>query len=608
MSTQSTADPGRSTGARALAEDHLAWLKVRFVVPAGLGRARRTLHSRGTVLIDGSPGSGRNAAARILLHELRGPGGLRELLPEDDEGNPRLDPSHVGQGDRLLLDLSAAEGDLWRSVLGQLPSLHQTARERQAHLAVVVPHRREESLSPELDAQRCAITRPPGIDVLRRALRCERFPVEQLDAPTTELRHFLDGDPPVRDVADLARLILSARRTDPDADWFAEALSTLNRLSQKVASHVVALAGGRQRALLLTSGMLHGARSDAVYEATEALLRTVSYPPDERPLLEREDLSERFREVQAAPGEDGRVRFSTPDYAHAVRTHFWDHMPGLRPQLRQWVGEVLLLSSLSGQDRDSVVAALTEQCLRSDEPEALLAVVRQWAARNDPRLVQGAVEALGHGLEDDRAGRTFRTRAYEWSKDPGISDGLARALVAVCADVMAARHPDQAMVRLHHLARQRRRGSDARSRLLQLVLADRRLHRRMLDRLNRSLPLHRHPVDISLFLEVSAPKPLTDPGGGGVALLAEKVVRAQLTEGWALVFGHVTRAVWSPYAEQWVRAAESDGLHQEALLDVLIQAGRSSGLVLAQLYVLSLRGPLAPLLHQKIDLAQGLQP
>jgi hypothetical protein len=117
------------------------------------------------------------------------------------------------------------------------------------------------------------------------------------------------------------------------------------------------MTGGPQRALLLTTAMLHGAHADAVHSATTLLLHAVDHPMDDRPPLEHADLAIRLEEASAGLTQHGAVRFKELEYDTAVRTHFWDHRPDLREHLGTWVGRTVELTEpvLSPGDRHHVV-------------------------------------------------------------------------------------------------------------------------------------------------------------------------------------------------------------------------------------------------------------
>ncbi|WP_395359672.1 hypothetical protein ACHGLA_06340 [Streptomyces sp. YH02] len=598
---------------RPLAADHLQWLEKRFVAPFGMAAAVEVLAKTGTLLLDGAPGSGRNATARVLLHRIGGPRVPRRIVvdPQDTDGG--LGGPYVGEGDRLLLDLAEAESEpaRWAAAHEQLPALQQVVREREAHLVVIVPHGTT-SLSNELAAHRRVVTRPDGWAVLTRSLRCDGFPVADLMEELAErLQGWVADDRPLREITHLARLLDESRRSAPQkslAAWCDTALAGLHDLGGRVADQFAGLREGRARALLFTTAMLPGARPAALHAASEALLERVGHPEDDRPLLEQEDFGHRLRKIGAAHRDSGAIAFDTADYATAVRTHFWTHLPGMWPAFRGWLDGSLRLPSLTPEERDTLVACCAEQCLRTGQYEPLLALAERWAGGGRPHLVQAAVQVLGHGLSDVRAGRRFRERVLDWAKHSGTPFGLAKVLVAVSAQVIASTHPDQAVVRLHHLARHTHHGEHgARARLLALALAEPRLHRLLLGRLARDLPLRVSPADVSLFHACAAPGLLLTAAPDGSPLLDMGGLRAPLADAWSALFAHHSEEEWLPLAEEWLAAAGRAAAPQDALLDLLVGVAGSDPVVLARLYALSLRHHCALRLRLKIDAAQGLK-
>ncbi|GAA3782014.1 hypothetical protein GCM10022403_015710 [Streptomyces coacervatus] len=596
---------------RPLALDHLAWLRQRFVEPKGFQQALDVLDQTNTVLVDGDPGSGRNATARMLLYRCsEQQGELHEFLPEDTAGNPLLDRSQIDSGQRLLLDLSAKSSAEWAALHHQLPAFHDTVRKQGARLAVVLPHVVPKTIHPELGPHLVSITRPSAGVVLRRGLHRE-LPPDSMDPWPQELDHYLSGDPPLLDVAQLCRLIAEAHRADRTANfamWCTTALAAVNRLPEDVAAHVVALADSRQKALLLTTAMLDESRSDAVYDVCEALLRTVRLPADERPLLEREDLSQRFREIKAAPDVNGRVRFTALDYAQAVRTHFWNHMPGLRPRLLSWVSRSVSLDSLTDRDRAALTAHLTEQILRTGQFDDLLPLIRAWIRRPGTGTRLAAGQALADGVRHPVHGREVRARLYQWSRNASLTDELAQVLIDVCAGPLGERYPDQAMVRLHHLARQTRHRPGAEQRLVELSLRDHHLRRRMLYRLADYLPQGPRDADARLFVLLTDPVALTEAGPRPLALLDQSGVRDAVTTGWSALLHAGQPSTWSRHLNTWLTAAEEpeDG-RRDQLLDVLVAACRGHPSALGRLYALAVRHPVEPVLLRKIDAAQGIR-
>ncbi|GAA1122508.1 hypothetical protein [Streptomyces javensis] len=613
---------GRSP--RLLAEDQLLWVWQRFVHPSGFGKARRTLAETSTVLLDGAPGSGRTSAASVLLHELRRDvGSFHKLLP-DEEGESLLDPYLVGDEDRILLDLASADEPRWTEVLEELPSFRKTVLDHRAHLVVVLPLRRTDRLPVELDRHRVEIFRPRGMEVLLRHLRQDGLPQADRVRSVPAVSDFLDTPRPMREIAEFASLIVraqaAARAEDSFIDWCQSARAAMADRGPQVAKHVAAMTGGPQRALLLTTAMLHGAHADAVHSATTLLLRAVDHPKDDRPLLEHADLAMRLEEVSAGLTQHGAVRFKELEYDAAVRTHFWDHRPDLREHLGTWVGRAVELTGpvLSPDDRCHVVQRLSDQYLRTGQCEELASLAEQWTAvPTTARRLRAAAQALERGLLDERHGRSFRDKVYDWSRNDRLGEPLAQVLVEVCAEVIAVQHPDQALVRLHHLTRRERRITRARDALGRLMQEDHRLRRRMLHRLV-SRPTS-WPADIDLFLETSDPAALTDVGGRARSLLDETVVRDQLIAGWGMVFGRLPLSAWDKHVRNWLHTACSDEHHTDPLLDVLVSGAAGRGEVFGALYATARRAePTAPggrkhgsaltdLLLRKISTAQGIR-
>ncbi|MBG0817566.1 hypothetical protein [Planomonospora sp. ID82291] len=581
---------------RTVADDQLLWLWRRFVHPGGFGRARRVLSSCGTVLLDGTPGSGRTAAAKMLLYELRsGPETFRELLPDEErEGHPNVEG--VGDGDLVWLDLATASERLWSEVHGGLPSLRKTVQERGARLVVVLPGGRVERLHPELGQYRVEITRPPGAQVFQRYLRLAGVPASDTVAPVPALSGFLRANRSMQEIAEFAERVARARSAPGAggfATWCENARAAVTDRSAEVARFVAQLRRGPQRALLLTAAMLHGAHADAVHGAGAVLLRMVENPQEECPLLERADLVERLHEIHAEPDAHGKVSFRKPGYDAAVRAHFWRHMPELREHLQAWVEKTVGSPDLDRGDRDGLVRRFAEQCLHDRYRTALVSLLWRWTAgpsRSELRL-RAAAGLLEQGLQHDEHGRFFREKIFEWSLKEDLPDGLSQVLVEACWQTMAVRHPDQAMVRLHHLARREGRATRAREALVGLVRADPRLHRSMLERLCRhftgELGRREWPLDVDLFLELAEPRLITDGGTHAHAFLADTAVRERLAAGWSAAFRLRAPDEWTPQAHAWLSAASRQGRYRARLVDVLMEGSERRMDVRARLYVLA---------------------
>ncbi|MET8473775.1 hypothetical protein ABZY90_09755 [Streptomyces sp. NPDC006422] len=592
---------------RELPEDHLVWLKERFVEPKGLCEAHQTLHTTHTVLVDGPVGSGRQTAARILLFQLPAlRGRLREVLPEDDEGAWLLDPAQVPRSEGLLLDLADRES-VWEKLQGWLPSYHAAVRSAGSRLVVVLPSERRD-LDPTLVRHRVRIDGPAVDDVFRVALQVEGL---NTGATPPDVTAHLDSITAMHDVAAFAQLVLDARRAAPDGsvrDWYANALGASTRRPEEIAKLLRRLPEGRSRALFLSTAMLEDARTDAVHDASQALLTTLDNPPDERPFLEQDDLFTRLGQFKAAPNSQGHVRFRELRYAASVRDYFWDHRPDLRERIGVWGRTVLTLPALNHRDRQRFTLRFVEQTLRTEESDALLERIRQWADDSHPAVREAAATALLRIAQgDDRTGQNARRELYQWATNQELSDGRAQVLVDVCAGELAHSYPEQALVRLHHVTRRRTPFPLAERRLTELVLTDRRLHRRLLERLARGLYHHHWPVDIRLFIAVTAPPALCDEDTAGHALLSEKGVRAQLVDCWAALFDRVPTRQWSQHVNTWLEdAALVPDDRRDQLIDVLVDACQGRSLPLGLLYRLARPHRVGPLVLRRINAAQNV--
>ncbi|NEB05210.1 ABC transporter substrate-binding protein [Streptomyces sp. SID13726] len=571
---------------RTIAEEDRTHLAERFVPPPGLQRARARLEQSHTVLISGPSGSGRRTAALMLLHDLAETGGTLHELPDtsdDDTVSSPLDTRAVNDGDRLLLDLSEVEEARYIDVQNALSDFRAGLGTRGAHLAVVLPHRLGYLLKDELKRLTVEIGRPPARRVLARRLRCDGVPFEKAELNESALGKFLTHAS-MRDVADLADGIRKFRDSSP-ADrgfphWLADALPRQQDQSARVATDLAGEQSGRHKALLLSLAVFHETAPGAVLQAANFLLGLLSHPPDTTPRLDRADLHTELSAITAETSANGRVSFSVPEYDRGVRNHFWTYLPDIRRQLRDWFQVCLTELTLSADDRTGAVNRFAEQSLRTDRPEDLTWLAEQWTSRQAPvRLIPDAAQVLARGLDDERHGRYFRQRIYDWATSGETVDRLRQVLVVVCAETMARSHPDQALVRLHHLARRSsgQVAADARAALLRLTGSDRRLYRRMLDRLSTGIAHGPWGKDRDLFLE------LADP----VRLIGYRDVRDSLVSCWT---GVLLRPVdsWCVPLSRWLTAAE-DVRHRDLVLRVLSASCARDVRVSGQLYRVALR-------------------
>src|SRR5262249_3307824 len=124
--------------------------------------------------------------------------------------------------------------------------------------------------------------------------------------------------------------------------------------------------------------------------------------------------------------------------------------------------------------------------------------------------------------------------------------------------------------------------------LLDLALGDRRLHRRMLDRLAQSpMGAHWATVDAELFRKLAQPNLLTEPGPGGNAPLTEPDIPDRLIASWTRGFLHPPGQQNKHHlpVHDWLRVARDDEAHRDLLLDVLVTACHRNPAFLSRLYV-----------------------
>ncbi|WP_405944960.1 hypothetical protein [Streptomyces sp. NBC_00932] len=567
---------------RKVAEDELRWLHAHFVHPDGFNQAYDVLDRHGMVLLDGKPGSGRGTAARILLRSMSGPSPIQELPLEREEEDSRslLDPDAVAHDDRLLLDLSTANERLWAGVQTELSPFRQAIKDMRAGLVIILPtllSGSDDRLTPALGDLRRSISRAPGMemDIVKRHLRSSGLDPTMTELAPAKMKEYLVQAPSLSRVAKFAQFLCEAAgRGGTFSEWCSEALAGALRSPEQAARQFGTLRKGADRALLVTTAMLHGARADAVHRAAELLLG--GEPPDSvRTLLRRRALSERLAGIEAEITAGDRVRFTGLGLDGAVRTHIWRDFPDLREPLRVWAGRAVSLPELTDTDRDRLVDRLAEQCLVTQRPDDLLDLTKQWASapRSDGPAFRAAAHALQHGLRSVPYGGRFRHQIYEWSTSDRLSTPLRRVLVDVCAADLSVSHPYAALVRLHHLARREGAGQEGREALWKLVQENHHLLRRMLVRLAWST----YRADPGIFLFLSGPGPLTDFAGRSHPLLAESAVRSNLTRCWSAVFRDLGAPQWSPPADAWLTAVCDSTPYADRFLDILVAACEQRG-------------------------------
>ncbi|RLU84932.1 branched-chain amino acid ABC transporter substrate-binding protein [Streptomyces griseocarneus] len=609
--------PGR--GSRAFADDDLIRLRQCFVAPDHFDQARDVLRTHGTVLISGLPGSGRRTAALMLLHELSTDTSRFHELPDarddEDANGPALDTACIHDGVRLLLDLSNSDPAQYAAVQTELSGFRAAMKGRGALLVIVLPRHLAHLQQDGPAHLTVELGRPQATGLLMRHLRLSDIQPtsEELSSPglTSYLATATAGE-----IARLADRIRRERDRDTAAAgfsrWCEEALTALADRGPEVAAFVASLDQGRRRALSLAVAMLDASAPDLVFHATSTLMEIIGQPGDGRPRLEHADLTAEFGSIKAETEPDGRVGFRSPAYSSALRAHFWTYFPDLRSPFRDWVGRCVRELGLDSTKRSELISRFAAQCLRTGRPEDLWWLAEHWTRREySGRFLPDAAQALAEGLNHDRHGRAVRKWIYDKSLAADLPGDLRQVLVLVCSATMAERHPDQAVVRLHHLARHewRLRHRPAFPALLELVCRDGRLVRLLLGRLFPDL----WDADAALFYALAAFTTRTRESQFGASM------RELLSTCWADVFRHRPVQEWSEHVTHWLDDAHASGPRSGPLLDILIDAGSRHPGVFGRLHVIArdwshttaeestLRRAVFEALSRRMDEAQGIR-
>ncbi|MFE3883633.1 hypothetical protein ACFXPQ_12130 [Streptomyces lydicus] len=599
---------------RIVREDRMR-LADRFVPPVGYRVAADRLEKPGSVvLLEAPPGTGRRAAAIMLLHELGEDGsdsdeGDRfEELPATGKDEVPLAP---GEGDRFLLDLSGiTDEEEYAKAQHHLAVRRSQVQEAAAYMAVVLPSGMEHAHAPDLEPHTVALGRPRGVAVVTRYLRMDRMAFRPADLGSPDLQRLCAGSP-MRELARLTGLVRAARDSGRFgtcfAGWLDQAMHAVTDRAGEVGRQVATVRTTPERALLLATAMFEEARADTVYEAWHSLMRTVRHEEEATTELARTDFRERLAALEIERAPDGRLRFERLAYADAVRRYFWANFPGVRDDLRDWIGRAAGLRGLTTDDRVNVAIRFGERSLAVGRPDHLFDLVVRWAdSATGTSCDSRAVAALELGLSHERFGGWFRRRVYDCVRSGPLSDGLVRVLTVACRQSLGATHPHQAMVRLHYLAvRKGESAREAQEALLDLGGRDRRLYRLLIDRLRDRM--HREPRRVEPHLRLltellksdRAPDPPPWP---------------DLFLGWEAVFAQTPTELWKPLVSSWLTATAGDSTREMAL-GVMVGATRGRAAALHRLYAIacdwagttrrpSRAATVAALFWQHIDHAQ----
>ncbi|MFC5287057.1 hypothetical protein ACFPM7_08340 [Actinokineospora guangxiensis] len=545
-----------------------------FVPGPGHGGVERALRAPGTVVVSGPPGVGRRTSALVALGNSGTPNaGFRELPDDGADSGPRFDAEAIEPGERLLLDLSADTPPLTDRIWADLASYRAAVIQNDAYLAIVLPrHVQFADIGTRVE-----LGRPNGRQVLHRHLHALSIP--EPDPTPAALARQAEHEP-MRELAALALRVKRVHAAMSGAGgwpaWLAPALDAAEAHRDVVAERVGALDDGRGRALLLAAAVFDRSRPEVVALGAASLLAAVDYPEPDGHRLDRPDLGAALRPLHASI-QDGQVRFDSLTYAEAVRTHFWTTFPDLRPHLRTWL-DGFLRGRDAAEDRLRATRRVTRSLLATGFPADVLDLVEAWAGH--PHMAEASSAALACGLEDDRHGRFFRQRVYGWAIQPALTPLLGGLLVRLCADIIAPARPQQALVRLRHLARnQHAVVADAATAALS-ELADRDGHfaRRLLHLLHDDLTGEvRRAVNPAHFLAAADPARLTGQSRAHPRL-SERHTRALVTGCWSALLDSTPATGLTDVLHRWLE------LGRAPLTDCLADAVRGRPVLVARLY------------------------
>ncbi|MFI7066695.1 hypothetical protein ACIBL3_37245 [Kribbella sp. NPDC050124] len=451
----------------------IEFLNRVFVRPAGFDLVEARLRPSGTtIVLTGESGSGRRAAAQMLLcPSPQDAASLRFLSSNDLVGDDRLTSEDVTDGDRLLLDVSDLDSSTFAQRQTDLVNCVSIVHEQRANLVILVPDRQERALHDDLKAHQVSFSSPDRWRVLASHL----FEGFGLRLPRSGLRpadlEVLDRQP-LRIVAQVAVHLDQFRDQSANpATWFSRAIEGLADHEDELTGLLHELDTVEQRTLLLTAAMLEGSSVDAIYFAERNLQKRIGYRSAvDGHRLAQPGITDRIRglrdHLEILP--DGTVRFSRIAFGPAVLAHFWDAYPDLRTPFARWVWGSSHWRAIEPEDRSAVALRFADQAARTNRLSDLFRLVESWsdAGRDEPRRL--AVVIMAQVLLRDSTGQAARNQLYSWARAGNLTAALGRIVIELCTDVVAVSHLKQALIRLRWLASRPAVRAEARQAIVQL--------------------------------------------------------------------------------------------------------------------------------------------
>ncbi len=609
-------------------DDELELTAACFVEPAGFAAARGVLRTRRTVIVTGNPGSGRTATGIRLLQTVGGDQCRIRRLPDEEyrddsrEEVTLLDETRIRPNELLLLNLATDGDNQFRVLVPTLDRYRQAVRDANAHLVMVLSPEQAEAV----DESRRLVVPISGPDM--GAVIVGHLQHRDIDATPADIDG-ADACSLLRSVGDAVTFADLTHRARRDADgagtlqrWLSTARSAMKSWEDDVAAHVSQCRGTRGSALLLSVAMLDGCSADSVFEAARDLQARLVDSVAEVPEFERPGFLAELAALDVGVEADRTVHLGKPDYDAALRNRFWAEFPGLRPTFEAWTEELLVSPHLPHGEKMHLAVCLAKQSLRYGRVDAVLRMIQRWGSGAGMRgRADSTVQILRVMLEDTYWARAVRHRIFAWAHDSHLAVGFARVLIVVCSRYLMETYPDQAIVRLHHLARYAAAPADqeAAEELLRLAGEGQdnyvRVLGRLADRLGaRTSAARAFGVDTELLWRVSTPCMLAPH-----RLMAHREamrVRANLVTAMTAVMAVRVEAAYR-YGQRWLAACARDA-RWDPMLAVAVEAAGSAGrypvLYCAALHWERAGAPeertarhrVATTLRARIDAAQGL--
>jgi hypothetical protein len=445
------AAPPGSTGTVPLAEDEIAEYTDVYVQPERYDEALDALCERHLLVLTGSPGSGRTAAAVNLLAEAltlnsASDGGCHRLLDAASIMSPAWDPPAGRSGCIAVLDDCPA-GLSARGLAGVASKL----RTAGAHLVLIG--------GPELEA---AVSGPSGEGLAWHRLS----PVDPL--AVLERRVLGHGADPDRRAELIALLdcsgAVSALREQPLATH-AVRLASVVTAGGDLGAAVAALRDPSDQvytwfrthhepeaiAFALAVAVLEGSGyltvTDAAIHLRQALSPEEPAPSDVRFRDRLEQEQPWIELVFPGPGElpgSPRVRFRSALLSQVVLTYAWTTLDGCREAVLQWLRRLLGHSDLEVRAQAAVAGGVLA---RADHHYAVHRFVKSWAGSTSWPVRQAAATAIGVAGSTPATAEPVWELLHQWAR--GGHSAYERRLASTAATAVGGlfgrNAPDRAL-------------------------------------------------------------------------------------------------------------------------------------------------------------------